>query len=149
MPQRTTRLRMSLRSDFTRSKTSVPEGYQPALTANTSVRLTIVEPSSACQYSERVPGPSSNVRKSAWCEYAGGSSATFAGLFAKRDFQFCGPRFIQIITRQMSAGETPEIRDACPSVIGRISLNFLARFIRKLAPGCNPSNLEFACLRGP
>src|SRR5262249_8152949 len=43
-----------------------------------------------------------------------------------------GPRFIQINTSEISAGDTPEIRDACPTVTGRTLMSFWRASVRKL-----------------
>jgi hypothetical protein len=41
-------------------------------------------------------------------------------------------RFSQTVRIPMSAGETPEIRDACPNVAGRIVVNFWRASFRRL-----------------
>ena len=45
---------------------------------------------------------------------------------------FVLPRFNQTIRIPMSAGDTPEMRDAWPSVAGRIFISFCRASIRKL-----------------
>jgi len=112
-------------------KTSVPEGYQPALTANTSVRQTIVNrppPASTangCRGSE-LDG------KIAWLRICWRLICNICRVVCKARFQFCGPRFIQIITRQMSAGRNAR-NSRCMSQCYRTHIaQLLAPSVRKL-----------------